>query len=221
MQPRSRKRTSFTLIELLVVVAVIALLAALLLPTLQRAKLSAKRAIGMNNLRQAGLGVSMYRNDYNGNVPACTNWVSACLDLLIPYATSNVLYGWRNHEAAPDFYYKPIPNLVIGQVMCNINIMGGGTNVIRPITEVRSPNTTFLLTHGIAIATWSPTHLDQPFVPGATYNPPIGGSGLNFYFVDEHIEFIPFEGLLQSRWWDGHPGPASPWLYDGYKIYGP
>src|SRR5262245_14754817 len=64
-----RFSTSFTLIELLVVVAIISVLAALLLPTLKNARDAAKRTIGMNNLRQAGLGWKMYSNDYNGRMP--------------------------------------------------------------------------------------------------------------------------------------------------------
>ena len=43
------------MVELLVVVAILSLLVALLLPTLNKARLSAKRTIGMSNLRQVGL----------------------------------------------------------------------------------------------------------------------------------------------------------------------
>jgi len=61
----------FTLIELLVVIAVIAILAALLLPTLSRAKSSAKSAACKNNLRQQGLALIMYVDDY-GKYPGNT-----------------------------------------------------------------------------------------------------------------------------------------------------
>jgi len=63
----SRKR-AFTLIELLVVIAIIAILAALLAPMLARAKEQGRRANCMSNLHQVGLGILMYRQDYN-NVP--------------------------------------------------------------------------------------------------------------------------------------------------------
>ncbi len=56
----------FTLIELLVVVAIIALLLAILLPSLARAKEHARRAACLSNLHQQGLGLSAYAADHKG-----------------------------------------------------------------------------------------------------------------------------------------------------------
>ena len=64
-----RNQKGFTLIELLVVIAIIGILAGLLLPGLANAKTQAKATTCINNLRQIGIGLKMYVDDFNSRYP--------------------------------------------------------------------------------------------------------------------------------------------------------
>jgi prepilin-type N-terminal cleavage/methylation domain-containing protein/prepilin-type processing-associated H-X9-DG protein len=63
------KNRGFTLVELLVVIAVIALLMAILLPALQKAKVQAKKIICANNLKQINIGLNIFANANGGLLP--------------------------------------------------------------------------------------------------------------------------------------------------------
>src|SRR5436305_469204 len=70
-KPSHRRKipAAFTLVELLVVVGIIALLIAILLPSLQRARRAAVRLQCVSNIRQQGLAIFSYVNDNRGQLP--------------------------------------------------------------------------------------------------------------------------------------------------------
>jgi prepilin-type N-terminal cleavage/methylation domain-containing protein len=69
MGDRRRSRCGFTLVELLVVIGIIAVLIAILLPTLARAREAAQRATCLSNIRQTHLGLVLYASAYKDSVP--------------------------------------------------------------------------------------------------------------------------------------------------------
>jgi len=76
----SIRKLGFTLIELLVVIAIISILAAILFPVFARARESARRASCLSNMKQIGLGLIMYVQDYDETYPRadqCTTSVCA------------------------------------------------------------------------------------------------------------------------------------------------
>jgi prepilin-type N-terminal cleavage/methylation domain-containing protein len=66
---KRKRNIGFTLVELLVVIAVIALLLAILIPAMQKAKETARRVICANGMRQIGAGINMYADLYDGFLP--------------------------------------------------------------------------------------------------------------------------------------------------------
>jgi prepilin-type N-terminal cleavage/methylation domain-containing protein/prepilin-type processing-associated H-X9-DG protein len=67
--PHSTRRRGFTLIELLVVIAIIAILASILFPVFSKARERARAATCVSNMKQIGIGMSMYTQDYDEFLP--------------------------------------------------------------------------------------------------------------------------------------------------------
>lgn len=122
---------AFTLLELLVVVAVIAILAALLLPALASAKRKAAQATCINNQKQLGLGMQMYLQDNSGTFPGiASRWIYG-------FHTEDWVY-WRTNTAIyPPFTQSPIltsvPGLQKPSLRCPLDISDDGRNSLNNV----------------------------------------------------------------------------------------
>ncbi len=201
-----QKRVSaFTLIELLVVIAIIAILAAILFPVFARARENARRASCMSNLKQIGLGIMQYSQDYDERMVPAASATSpgnnvAWIDLLQPYVKSFQLFqcpsNTRNTVPFNDSvggkvsYMAPMDyknsNGAIGARYAAGPNLSSFANVSQTIAicEGNAFNTDFTITDGW----WSPPAHDS-----GTGNPALFNGHLstgNYLFADGHVKSL-------------------------------
>jgi len=143
----------FTLIELLVVIAIIAILAAILFPAFARARENARRTSCLSNLKQIGLGLAQYSQDYDSLlVPTSANSVS-WTQLIQPYVKSTQMFACPSDSRAQTakaasvitkggITYPPIPE----SYGMNHRLNTGSTPVSESV--IIEPSTTIIVAGG-------------------------------------------------------------------------
>ena len=138
----TQRKRAFTLIELLVVIAIIAILAAILFPVFARARENARRSSCMSNLKQIGLGVMMYVQDYDEKYPlyefinVAPSSYLFWTDTIQPYTKSTQVLICPSGSAAS------MNSVLYGNYGASSNIINGGGVGMATIT---SPASTYMI----------------------------------------------------------------------------
>ena len=107
--PRHRQVPGFTLVELLVVIAIIGILLALLIPAVQAARESSRRAACQNNLHQIGIGLTSYESA-KGRWPAGKKWSGPPNDpTSFALSWSSFLLGYIEQQSLHDAINFKLP----------------------------------------------------------------------------------------------------------------
>ncbi len=208
-----KTRKGFTLIELLVVIAIIAILAAILFPVFASAREKARATSCMNNLKQMGVAILQYAQDWDENFPSGhfiqqsgeagqkeTNWQEA----LLSYHRSWDIY--RCPSDPSDFRSSYLLN---GWYSDEIE----GTK--RSLGDIRRPSESIIIVerdHNAAIQLGDPEKDDyEPWLPLNQWRPLIADQRhskmANYLFVDGHVKALKFEQTYDPPRVDMHnPG---------------
>ena len=196
------KSKAFTLIELLVVIAIIAVLMAVLMPALGRAREQGKRAVCLNNERQLTLAWIMYADENEGKICAANvghsddGWVAE-MDRDDPIADQIAsMQAGRLYPYCQNLKLYKCPTGVRGEMRTYSIVSSMNTNigssekgeVFKNKTRIRRPGERIVFVDEGRISNFAfNVHYDEPRWKDL---PPLRhGDGTNFSFVDGHAEY--------------------------------
>lgn len=181
---RERGSQGFTLIELLVVIAIIAILAAILFPVFSRARENARRTSCLSNVKQIGLGMMQYMQDYDEKTLAVDEDTGYTWFVpLQPYVKSTQLFRCPSlsGETAP-----PASDYVInGFFAHSLSLASFETPAEQIVTAERK--------RGMAETDYHPWDVDE-FEPHLEKERHFDGS--NYLFADGHAKWLKWSRTL-------------------------
>ena len=202
---RTSRPSGFTLIELLVVIAIIAILASILFPVFARARENARRSSCASNLKQIGISLAQYTQDYDEKMPNIvqdTYWDIRFYwtGVVQPYIKSTQVFDCpSNLTEVPN---APVPTNYVGNYAgAAYTPTGPGATVVKGVfghplgkgialSEISSPSTTISVTE----TDWMDqiTSIDIEWNPGAANNLLYAGhlGTSNFLFADGHVKAL-------------------------------
>jgi prepilin-type N-terminal cleavage/methylation domain-containing protein/prepilin-type processing-associated H-X9-DG protein len=212
---------AFTLIELLVVIAIIAILAAILFPVFARARENARRASCLSNVKNLGLAVMMYTQDYDERLPRITTCGSATLETGKTTGSScgggQYLHLWQHviypYVNSPQAYLDPSASVTwdgsyTGHMAFGYNLGISGT----ALAAIPQPSELLLLGDSFydgnsSSSTYSPnSYLLTPFDgdrPNASLPDPRHLDTFNVVFADGHAKSQKVDNYLVDATWSG------------------